>query len=46
MSVRTRLILVFLATSVLPLTAVTVYSYASTVRAFRAAAGAEASASA
>ena len=37
MSVRTRLILVFLATSVLPLTAVTVYSYASSVRAFRAA---------
>jgi serine phosphatase RsbU (regulator of sigma subunit) len=37
MSVRTRLILVFLATSVLPLTAVTLYSYASSVRAFRAA---------
>jgi serine phosphatase RsbU (regulator of sigma subunit) len=37
MSVRTRLVLVFLATSVLPLTAVTLYSYASSVRAFRAA---------
>ena len=37
MSVRARLILAFLILSVLPLTAVTFYSYASSVRAFRAA---------
>ena len=37
MSVRVRLILAFLILSVLPLTAVTFYSYASSVHAFRAA---------
>jgi serine phosphatase RsbU (regulator of sigma subunit) len=37
MSVRARLILAFLALSVLPLTAVTLYSYTSSVKAFRAA---------
>ena len=37
MSVRTRLILAFLVLSVLPLSAVTLYSYTSSVGAFRAA---------
>lgn len=37
MRVRTRLIIAFLALSVLPLTAVTLYSYSSSVHAFRAA---------
>jgi serine phosphatase RsbU (regulator of sigma subunit) len=37
MRVRTRLIIAFLALSVLPLTAVTLYSYSSSVNAFRAA---------
>jgi serine phosphatase RsbU (regulator of sigma subunit) len=37
MSVRARLILAFLALSVLPLTAVTLYSYAASVQAFRSA---------
>jgi len=43
MSVRARLILAFLILSVVPLTAVTFYSYASSVRAFRAAAENESS---
>jgi serine phosphatase RsbU (regulator of sigma subunit) len=41
MSVRTRLILAFLVLSVLPLTAVTLYSYGSSVGAFRAAVASE-----
>ncbi len=41
MSVRTRLILAFLILSVLPLTAVTLYSYGSSVGAFRAAVASE-----
>ena len=41
MSVRARLILAFLVLSVLPLTAVTLYSYASSVSAFRAAVASE-----
>jgi serine phosphatase RsbU (regulator of sigma subunit) len=41
MSVRARLILAFLVLSVLPLTAVTLYSYASSVGAFHAAAAGE-----
>jgi serine phosphatase RsbU (regulator of sigma subunit) len=41
MSVRRRLILALLVLSVLPLTAVTLYSYASSVRAFHAAAASE-----
>ena len=41
MSVRTRLIVAFLVLSVLPLTAVTLYSYGSSVGAFRAAVASE-----
>jgi serine phosphatase RsbU (regulator of sigma subunit) len=41
MSVRARLILAFLLLSVLPLTAVTLYSYGSSVAAFRAAVAGE-----
>jgi serine phosphatase RsbU (regulator of sigma subunit) len=41
MSVRTRLILALLVLSVLPLSAVTLYSYASSVAAFRAAVAGE-----
>jgi hypothetical protein len=41
MSVRTRLILAFLALSVLPLSAVTLYSYTSSVSAFRGAVATE-----
>jgi serine phosphatase RsbU (regulator of sigma subunit) len=41
MSVRTRLILAFLALSVLPLSAVTLYSYTSSVNAFRGAVATE-----
>src|SRR5918993_1524218 len=41
MSVRTRLILAFLVLSVLPLSAVTLYSYGSSVGAFRAAVASE-----
>ena len=41
MSVRTRLILAFLALSVVPLSAVTLYSYSSSVGAFRAAVASE-----
>src|SRR5215213_9586522 len=41
MSVRTRLILAFLVLSVLPLTAVTLYSYGTSVGAFRAAVAGE-----
>ena len=41
MSVRTRLILAFLVLSVVPLTAVTLYSYGSSVGAFRAAVAGE-----
>jgi serine phosphatase RsbU (regulator of sigma subunit) len=41
MSVRTRLILAFLVLSVLPLSAVTLYSYASSVSAFRGAVATE-----
>jgi serine phosphatase RsbU (regulator of sigma subunit) len=41
MSVRARLVLAFLVLSVLPLTAVTLYSYASSVHAFQAAAASE-----
>ncbi|MEZ5291911.1 MAG: SpoIIE family protein phosphatase [Vicinamibacterales bacterium] len=42
MSVRTRLILAFLCLSVLPLSAVTLYSYTSSVAAFRSAVETEA----
>jgi hypothetical protein len=42
MSLRTRLIIAFLLLSVVPLSAVTVYSYRSSVRAFEAAARREA----
>jgi serine phosphatase RsbU (regulator of sigma subunit) len=41
MSVRARLVFAFLILSVLPLTAVTLYSYASSVSAFRAAVASE-----
>jgi hypothetical protein len=41
MSVRTRLIVAFLALSVLPLSAVTLYSYTSSVSAFRGAVASE-----
>jgi serine phosphatase RsbU (regulator of sigma subunit) len=41
MSVRTRLIVAFLAFSVLPLSAVTLYSYTSSVSAFRGAVASE-----
>jgi len=43
MSVRARLIVAFLVMSVVPLTAVTLYSYSSSVGAFRAAAASESS---
>jgi serine phosphatase RsbU (regulator of sigma subunit) len=46
MSLRTRLIIAFLLLSVVPLTAVTLLSYTSSVRAFESAAEQEASASA
>src|SRR3954454_7033789 len=41
MSVRTRLVLAFLVLSVVPLSAVTLYSYTSSVRAFRAVVASE-----
>lgn len=41
MSVRLRLVVAFLVLSVLPLAAVTLYSYAASVRAFRAAVASE-----
>jgi serine phosphatase RsbU (regulator of sigma subunit) len=46
MSLRTRLIIAFLLLSVVPLTAVTLFSYRSSVQAFEAAAEREAAASA